>query len=96
MRIDLFLKASRLCLRRAVAQELCDAGAVEVNGAAVKSSRAVREGDEITLRRRHRLMRVRVLRLPATKQVARHEASSLYEILSDTKLEEESLNAPPV
>jgi ribosomal 50S subunit-recycling heat shock protein len=47
MRIDLFLKASRLCLRRSVAQELCDAGAVEVNGAPAKSSRAVRVGDEI-------------------------------------------------
>jgi ribosomal 50S subunit-recycling heat shock protein len=89
MRIDLFLKASRLCLRRSVAQELCDAGAVEVNGAPAKSSRAVREGDEITLSRRHRITRVRVLSLPATKQVARHEASSLYEILSDLSLEKD-------
>jgi ribosomal 50S subunit-recycling heat shock protein len=88
MRIDLFLKASRLCPRRAVAQELCDAGAVEVNGTIAKSSRAVREGDEITLRRRHRLTRVRVLSIPVSKQVARHEASSLYEILSDEELQE--------
>ncbi|HYO90835.1 MAG TPA: RNA-binding S4 domain-containing protein [Pyrinomonadaceae bacterium] len=89
MRIDLFLKASRLCLRRSLAQELCDAGAVEVNGTPAKSSRAVREGDEITLRRRMRVTSVRVLSLPATKQVARHEASSLYEILSDEKLEKD-------
>jgi ribosomal 50S subunit-recycling heat shock protein len=92
MRLDLFLKASRLCPRRTVAQELCDAGAVEVNGAPAKSSRAVREGDEITLRRRHRVTTARVLSIPTTKQVARHEASSLYEILSDTKLEEDQLN----
>jgi ribosomal 50S subunit-recycling heat shock protein len=89
MRLDLFLKASRLCPRRSVAQELCDAGAVEVNATASKPSRAVRAGDEITLRRRHRVTTVRVLSLPLTKQVARHEASSLYEILSDTKLEED-------
>ena len=89
MRVDLFLKASRLCLRRTLAQELCDAGAVEVNGAQAKSSRAVRVGDEIPLRRRHRVTRVRVLQLPATKQVARHEASSLYEILSDENLEKD-------
>ncbi|HKS28807.1 MAG TPA: S4 domain-containing protein [Pyrinomonadaceae bacterium] len=88
MRLDLFLKASRLCLRRSVAQELCDAGAVEVNGAVAKSSRVVREGDEITIGRRHRVTRVRVLSIPVTKQVARHEASSLYEILSDEELEE--------
>jgi ribosomal 50S subunit-recycling heat shock protein len=89
MRIDLFLKASRLCPRRSVAQELCDAGAVEVNGAPSKPSRSVRAGDEITLRRRHRITRVRVLSVPLTKQVARHEASALYEILSDTKVEED-------
>lgn len=88
MRLDLFLKASRLCLRRAVAQELCDAGAVEVNGATAKSSREVRAGDTLTLRRRHRLTTVRVLSIPSTKQVARHEASSLYEILNDTTIEE--------
>jgi ribosomal 50S subunit-recycling heat shock protein len=86
MRLDLFLKVSRLCPRRTVAQELCDAGAVEVNGAAAKSSRAVRPGDRITLRRRHRVTVVRVLLIPAAKQVARHEASSLYEILSDEEI----------
>jgi ribosomal 50S subunit-recycling heat shock protein len=86
MRLDLFLKASRLCPRRAVAQELCDAGAVEVNGSVSKSSRAVREGDEITLRRRHRVTTVRVLSIPTTKQIARHEASSLYEVLRDEEL----------
>jgi ribosomal 50S subunit-recycling heat shock protein len=86
MRLDLFLKASRLCLRRAVAQELCDAGAVEVNRSPAKSSRAIHTGDEITLRRRHRVTTVRVLSIPTTKQVARHEASSLYEILQDEEL----------
>lgn len=90
MRIDLFLKASRLCLRRSVAQELCDAGAVHLNGAAAKSSRTVKEGDEIALRRRNRLTLVRVLCVPATKQVSRHEASSLYEVISDTTVSEES------
>lgn len=89
MRLDLFLKTSRLCLRRAVAQELCDGGAVEVNGAPSKSSRTIKEGDQITLRRRHRVTAVRVLSLPKTRQVARHEAASLYEILSDTRLEED-------
>ena len=89
MRIDLFLKASRLCPRRSVAQELCEAGAVEVNGSPSKSSRAVREGDEITLRRRHRVLTVRVASIPATKQVARHEASALYEVLRDEELAED-------
>ncbi len=89
MRLDLFLKASRLCVRRAVAQELCDAGAVEVNGAPAKSSRTVREGDRITIRRRLRATTVRVLSIPTTKQVAREHAASLYEILSDEAVDED-------
>ena len=90
MRIVLFLKASRLCLRRSVAQALCDAGVVHVNGTVAKSSRAVKVGDEIALRRRNRLTVLRVLSVPATKQVSRHEASSLYEIISDTTVSEEN------
>lgn len=92
MRLDLFLKASRLCPRRAVAQALCDAGALEVNGTVAKSSRTVKAGDHLTLRRRHRVTVVRILNIPATRQVARHDAPSLYEILSETILEED----PPI
>jgi ribosomal 50S subunit-recycling heat shock protein len=89
MRLDLFLRASRLVLRRTVAQELCEAGAVTVNGAAARASRAVREGDEITVRRRGRALTVRVLTLPQSKQVSRNDAASLYEIVSDINLNDE-------
>ena len=89
MRLDQFLRASRLVLRRTVAQELCEAGAVSVNGAAARSSRNVREGDEVGIRRRDRALTVRVLTVPQTKQVSRAEASSLYEIVSDIKLNDE-------
>jgi ribosomal 50S subunit-recycling heat shock protein len=89
MRLDLFLKASRLVARRSVAQALCEAGQVFVNGAAAKSSRAVRVGDEIELRRRRQILLIRVTALPATKQVARADARSLYEILSDVSVADE-------
>jgi ribosomal 50S subunit-recycling heat shock protein len=89
MRLDLFLRASRLVLRRTVAQELCEAGAVSVNGAAARASRAVREGDEITVRRRSRALTVRVLTLPQAKQVSRHDATSLYEVVGDIELKDE-------
>ena len=84
MRLDLFLKASRLVLRRTVAQALCDAGLVSVNGVRAKSARSLAAGDEISLRRRNHLLTLRVLALPATRQTSRSDASSLYEILSDT------------
>jgi len=91
MRLDLFLKASRLASRRSVAQDLCEAGAVLVNGAQAKSSRTVQVGDLIELRRRNRHLKVRVLALPATRQTSRSEAPTLYEIVSDVTLSTEPL-----
>ena len=88
MRLDQYLRASRIVTRRAVAQELCDAGAVEVNGQPARSSRTVRVGDLITVRRRERALTVRVRTVPESKQVSRAEAASLYEIISDIKLNE--------
>jgi ribosomal 50S subunit-recycling heat shock protein len=87
MRLDLFLKASRLCPRRTVAQQLCDAGFVLLNGRPAKSSHAVKEGDEITLRWRGRLIVARVLNVPAAKNVSRQEGSRLSEIISETLLD---------
>jgi len=89
MRLDLFLKASRLVMRRTVAQVLCDAGVVSVNGAPAKSSRPVKVGDEISLRRRNHLLTVRVLALPASRQTSRSDASSMYETLSDVVVSED-------
>ena len=89
MRLDQYLRASRLVLRRTVAQELCEAGAVSVNGSTERASRTVREGDEITVRRRDRALTVRVRTVPETKQVSREAATSLYEIIAETKLNDE-------
>ena len=89
MRLDQYLRASRLVLRRTVAQELCEAGAVEVNGATARSSRAVRVGDELTVRKRGHVLTVRVVSLPQAKQVSRSDASSLYEVISDIELKDE-------
>ncbi|MGH9902063.1 MAG: S4 domain-containing protein [Pyrinomonadaceae bacterium] len=91
MRLDQFLRASRLVPRRTVAQELCEAGAVSVNGVAARSARPVRAGDEITLRRRDRLLVVRVQTLPASKQTPKSEAANLYEVVADTPLERDPL-----
>ncbi len=90
MRVDLFLKASRLCLRRTVAQQLCEAGQVSVNGVQARSSRGVQVGDLIAVRRRNRLLTVRVLSVPATRQTSRSDATGLYEILSETFINQEA------
>ena len=88
MRLDLFLKATRLCSRRTVAQKICEAGRVSINGSLAKSSHAVKTGDEIVVRSREKLTTVRVLSLPATRQTSRSDAGTLYEILSEESLDD--------
>ncbi len=61
MRLDLFLKASRLILRRTLAQKFCDAGLVKINGLTAKSSREVKTGDEIEIKKRNRLTKVKMM-----------------------------------
>ena len=88
MRLDLFLKASRLCPRRTVAQKICEAERVEVNGNPAKSSHAVKAGDEILIRSHSKLKKVRVLTVPTGRQTSRKEARTLVEVLSEEVLEE--------
>ena len=89
MRLDLFLKSSRLCQRRTVAQKMCDAGLVSVNGKVAKPATTVKAGDELSLRRRERITTLRVLTLPAARQTSRSEATSLYEIIDEVGAVEE-------
>jgi ribosomal 50S subunit-recycling heat shock protein len=91
VRLDIFLKLSRLCPRRTLAQELCDAGFVLLNGRPAKSAHAVKAGDEINIRRRDREIIARVLKAPASRNVSRHDAGQLVEIVSEKLLESDDL-----
>ena len=81
MRIDIFLKLSRLIPRRTVAQEMCEAGAVRLNDGKAKSSREVRPGDKITVKQRGRITTVRVLEIPL-RPPSKAQAATLYELLT--------------
>ncbi|HMG33276.1 MAG TPA: S4 domain-containing protein [Blastocatellia bacterium] len=85
MRLDVFLKHSRLVPRRSVAQELCESGAVRVNGQRAKSSREVRQGDELIVRTRHRVVTVRVVQVPV-KAPSKAQAPSLYDLVKEEKI----------
>jgi ribosomal 50S subunit-recycling heat shock protein len=85
MRLDLFLKASRLCPRRTIAQQLCDAGLVSLNGAPAKSAHTVKSGDEITIKRRDKLTRLRVLAVPSERQTSKKDAGTLYEVIHEQR-----------
>ena len=76
MRLDKYLKVSRLIKRRTVANEACDNGLVEVNGKPARASYEVRPGDRISLRFGARTVTVEVLSVQET--VRQSEAGTLY------------------
>ena len=93
MRLDLFLKASRLIPRRSLAQEFCDAGRIKLNNQKAKSSKEVKIGDEIEIKRHNRITRLKVLEIPSSKQVSKQAAPDLFEILSEETLEDDIFSA---
>jgi len=74
MRIDKYLKISRIIKRRTVANEACDAGRVKLNDKAVKASAEVREGDRIEIQFGNKNSKYEVLQI---KEVVRKEDAGL-------------------
>ncbi|MBQ6293111.1 MAG: RNA-binding S4 domain-containing protein [Lachnospiraceae bacterium] len=79
MRLDKYLKVSRLIKRRTVANEACDAGRVTANGRPVKASYEVKPGDVLEIGFGNRAVKVRVLSVQET--VRKEEADGLFEYL---------------
>ena len=79
MRLDKFLKVSRLIKRRTVANEACDAGRVMVNGKPAKASVNVKVGDEIEIMFGQKAVKVRVLNIQDTTK--KEEAKDLFEYI---------------
>ena len=76
MRLDKYLKVSRLIKRRTVANEACDNGRVSVNGRPVKASYDVKVGDRLEIALGTRTLAVEVLQVAAT--VKKDDASAMY------------------
>lgn len=81
MRVDKFLKVSRLIKRRTVAKDVSDQGRVLINGREAKPSSTVKVGDEITVQFGQKLVTVRVERL--TETTRKDEATSLYTLVKE-------------
>ena len=81
MRLDKYLKVSRVIKRRTVANEACDTEHVTVNGKQAKASYDVKENDMIAVTFGERTLRIRVL--DVKEHVGKADASSLYEVLPD-------------
>ena len=79
MRIDKYLKVTRLIKRRAVANEACDQGRIMVNGRPVKASYDVNENDILEIKMGERITKVQVVAI--AEHVLKNDASSLYKVL---------------
>jgi len=78
MRLDKFLKVSRLIKRRTVANDVSDQGRVLVNGNPAKPSKQLKEGDIIEIEHFNKIVKVKVAKIP-TGNISVQEATSLYE-----------------
>ncbi len=87
MRVDNFLKQARLVKRRTMAKELCEDGAVKLNGRPVRAGKEITPGDRLALRLWNRLLEIEVERLPE-RAASAVEARTLYRIVTDRKIEE--------
>jgi ribosomal 50S subunit-recycling heat shock protein len=81
MRIDKFLKVSRLLKRRTLAQEACDGGRVKVNGKTVKPSYNLKVGDVVEIGFNSGAVKFEVLQLKET--VRKEQADDLYRIITE-------------
>ncbi len=81
MRLDKYLKISRIIKRRTVANDACDTDRIAVNGRVVKASYQVKIGDVIEVSFGGRTLRVRVK--DVREQVGKNEADTLYEVIDE-------------
>lgn len=79
MRIDKYLKVTRLIKRRTVANDACDGERISINGKIVKPSKEVKIGDIVEISFGNRVLKIRVLGLD--EKVKKEDASTLYEVI---------------
>lgn len=85
MRLDKFLKISRLIKRRSVAKEVADKGRIQVNGKLAKSSTDVKVGDDVKIRFGNKVLEVKVTELHESTK--KEDAAQMYEIISEERVE---------
>lgn len=79
MRLDKYLKVSRLIKRRTVANEACENGKISLNGRVAKPAADVKEGDIIELTLGERVIKVRVVKI--SEHVTKSDSVDMYEVI---------------
>lgn len=85
MRLDKFLKISRIIKRRTVAKEVADKGRIQVNGKLAKSSTDVKVGDQLRIQFGNKVLEVTVEELHESTK--KDDAAKMYRIISETRVE---------
>ncbi len=85
MRIDKYLKVSRLIKRRTVAKDICEGDKIQINGRIAKPSGEVKPGDIVTLTLGRSILEVKVLNTP--NSIRADEAHTLYEVIREERQE---------
>ena len=82
MRLDKFLKVSRIIKRRTIAKEVSDKGRIAINGKQAKSSTDVKVGDEMTIQFGNKILELKIDKIVDTTK--KDEAQEMYTILKET------------
>lgn len=85
MRLDKFLKVSRLIKRRTLAKEVADQGRIMINGQAAKASSTVKVEDELTIRFGQKVVTVKINELKETTK--KEDAANLYTVVREERVE---------
>lgn len=85
MRLDKFLKVSRLIKRRTLAKEVADQGRITINGVTAKASSTLKIGDELTIKFGQKIVYVKINDLKDSTK--KEDAAGLYTILREEKIE---------
>ncbi|MCH3965623.1 MAG: RNA-binding S4 domain-containing protein [Clostridium sp.] len=84
MRLDKYLKVSRIIKRRTIAKEACESGRVNINGKIAKPGSEVKEGDIIEIRYANNVLSARITNIK--QHVVKEDAQNMYEIISNTNI----------
>ena len=87
MRLDKFLKVSRIIKRRTLAKEVADKGRITVNGTPAKASTTVKVGDELFIQFGQKLVTVRIDQLG--ENVRKDDAANMYTVLKEERVQQE-------
>lgn len=89
MRLDKYLKVSRIIKRRTVAKEACEGGRVSINGKVAKPSSDIKEGDIIEIAFAKKILKARIINI--AEHVKKEDAKAMYEILEGEEDKDEEV-----